>query len=175
MSRIYSTARAELRPPLKRCAELAGGFLTWKAVDYAFDYVLYPFVIWKLGAWVGGAIMAFLSPAFCLLLLRIYDRLGRDWLGIEFVKNLRHYEGTSRWRRELAWLVSRGDGVAFVVLSVKYDPFITTAYLRREAYKAMTRRDWAIFLGSWLVANGLWIAVCAGGIEAVRAVLGFVE
>ena len=35
----------------------------------------------------------------------------------------------------------------------------------------MTRRDWAIFLGSWLVANGLWIAICAGGIEAVRAVV----
>ena len=83
--------------------------------------------------------------------------------------------GIKRWslRRGLAWLVGRGDGVAFLVLSVKYDPFITTAHLCREAYQAMTRRDWAIFLGSWIVANGAWIAICAGGVEAVRAVLGF--
>ena len=98
------SARTEPRPPLKRCVELATGFLGWKSVDYAFDYALYPLVIWKLGAWAGGAIMALLSLAFCLLLLRIYDRLGRDWLGIEFVKNLRHYEGASRWRRGLGWL-----------------------------------------------------------------------
>ena len=140
-------------------------------LDSAFDYALYPLVIWQLGPLAGGAIMALASLAFCLLLLRIYDRLGRDWLGLEFVKNLRHYAGPSRWRRALARLVGRGDGLAFLVLSAKYDPFITTAYLRREAYRGMSRRDWAIFLASWLVANGFWIAVCAGGIEAARHLL----
>jgi hypothetical protein len=152
----------------RRTAELATGFLTWNILDNAFDYALYPFVIWKLGPWIGGAIMTVLSLLFCLFLLRLYDRLGRDWLGIEFVKNLRHYEGTSRWRRWLAWLVSQGDAVAFVVLSVKYDPFITTAYMRHEAYKGMSRRDWIIFLGSWLLANGLWIAVCYGGVSFLQ-------
>lgn len=88
---------------------------------------------------------------------------------LEFVKNLRHYDEPSSWRRLLAWLVTRGDFAAFVILSVKYDPFITTAYLRREAYSVMTRRDWSIFLASWLVANGLWIAVCLGGISALDA------
>jgi len=136
--------------------------------DYGFDYALYPVVIWKLGPWIGGAIMALASLVFCLLLLRLYDRLGRDWLGLEFVKNLRHYDGPSRWRRTLAWLVTRGDLAAFVILSVKYDPFITTTYLRREAYSGMTRRDWHIFLASWFVANGLWIAFCYGGISALR-------
>lgn len=153
---------------VKRCAEFATGFLTWKAFDYAFDYALYPFVIWKLGPWAGGAIMALASLVFCLLLLRLYDRLCRDWLGLEFVKGLRHYAGPSRGRRVLAWLVARGDGAAFLVLSVKYDPFITTAYLRREAYSGMTRRDRVIFLGSWLVSNGLWIAVCYGGVSLLR-------
>ena len=56
------TVRAEPRPPLKRCAELATGFLGWKVFEYGFAYALYPLVIWKLWPWVGDAIMAFLSP-----------------------------------------------------------------------------------------------------------------
>lgn len=163
-----STAHTRVRFSLYRAAELGIGFLTWNAMDYVFDYALYPFVIWKLGPWFGGTIMALASLAFCLLLLRLYDRLGRDWLGIEFVKNLRHYEGLSRWQRGLAWLLHRGDGVAFLVLSAKYDPFITTAYLRQSAFNGMTRRDWRIFLASWLISNLLWIALCQGGISFLR-------
>jgi len=159
---------------VKRAAELATRFLTWKAVDYAFDYALYPFVIWKLGPWAGGTVMAVLSLLFCLFLLRLYDWLGRDWLGLEFVKGLRFYEGRSRWRRGLAWLVARGDFAAFIVLSVKYDPFITTTYLRRGAYSGMKRRDWGIFLASWFVANALWIFICYGGIELLRKLIRFV-
>ncbi len=153
----------------RRAAELTTGFFTWKAVDYAFDYLLYPVVIWKLGPWAGGALMALLSLVFCLLLLRLYDRLGRDWLGIEFVKNLRHYEGPSCWRRGLAWLVARGDGPAFLMLSAKYDPFVTTAYLRHGAFAGLTPRDRRIFLASWLIGNLLWIAVCYGGLSALAA------
>jgi len=152
-------------PLFRRIAELVTSFFAWKSFDYAFDFVLYPFVIWKLGPLVGGGIMALLSLITCLLTMRLYDRLGRDWLGIEFVKNLRHYEGGSRWRLWLAWLVARGDGVAFIVLSVKYDPFVTTAYLRREAFQRFTLRDWIIFLGSWAVANGFWIFLCYGGVS----------
>jgi len=117
--------------------------------------------------------MILTSLVFCLVLLRIYDRIGRDWLGIEFVKSLRYYGGLSRWRRWLAWLLSRGDAVAFVVLSAKYDPFITTAYLRKSAYSDMTRRERVIFLGSGLLANLIWIVVCAGGVEVLRRIMGW--
>ena len=70
----------------------------------------------------------------------------------------------------MAWLVSRGDGVAFIVLSLKYDPFITTVYLRREAYSSFTPRDWAIFLCSWAVANGFWIFLCYGGVSLISKI-----
>ena len=155
----------------RRAAELGTGFLTWKAVEYAFDYALYPFVIWKLGPWMGGVLMALLSLVSCLLLLCLYDRLGRDWLGLEFVKNLRHYDGSSRWRRGLAWLVTRGDLPAFLALSIYYDPFITTAYLRHGAFNGMTRRDWRIFLASWLIGNLLWIALCQSGVSLLEKLL----
>jgi hypothetical protein len=152
----------------RRSVELSAGFVAWKTYDYLFDYGLYPYVIWKLGPWRGGALMASLSLFLCLLLLQIYDRLRRDWIGIEFVKGLRHYEGPSRWQQILAWLISRGDWVAFTVLAIKFGAFITTAYLRRGAYNGMTGRDWRVFIASWLIGNLLWIFILYGGISCVR-------
>lgn len=143
------------------------GVLAFKAFDYAFDYVLYPFVIYRLGLVTGGIVMAALSLLDCLLLLRLYDWLKRDWLGIEFIKDLRHYAGAG-WRRALAWLLGRGDVVAFFALSLRFDPFVTTAYLRRGQFNGLSPRDWRIFLASVVVSNAAWALVCFGGIEAVR-------
>ena len=112
--------------------------------------------------------MSALSLVGCLLLLHLYDYLGRDWLGIEFVKNQRHYQGPSWWRRWLGWMLSRGDGVAFFVLTFKNDPFITTAYLRHESYGGMRRRDWNIFLASWFLSNTFWMTVCFGGVSLLE-------
>lgn len=134
----------------------------------SFGCGLYPFVIFKLGLVAGGVVMAALSFLDCLLLLRLYDWLKRDWLGIEWLKEVRGYTGTGRWRRGLAWTLNRGDGVAFVALSLRFDPFITTAYLRRGAYGGLSARDWRIFLGSVLLSNAAWALVCFGGVEAVR-------
>jgi hypothetical protein len=96
--------------------------------------------------------------------LKLYDWLKRDWFGIEFVKGLRFYDGRSRLRRILAWLLNRSDVLAFVVLSIRYDPFITTAYFRRGQYNGLARRDWWVFLGSGLVSNIAWTFVCYGGL-----------
>lgn len=151
-----------------RVATWLAGVLTFKAFDYAFDYALYPFVIFRLGLLAGGIVMAALSLLDCLLLLKLYDWLKRDWLGIELVKTLRFYSGPSCWKRATAWLLGRGDAVAFIVLSLRFDPFITTAYLRHGAYNGLARRDWRIFLGSVVLSNAAWTFVCFGGIEVVR-------
>ena len=152
----------------RRTYELTAGFAAWKIYDYFFDYALYPFVIWKLGPWRGGPLMASLSLFSCLLLLMAYDRLRRDWIGLEFVKSLRHYQGRKGWRKGLAWLITRGDWVAFLVLASKFGPFITTVYLRRGAYCGMAGRDACVFLVSWLLGNILWTFVCYGGVSTLR-------
>ena len=54
----------------RHAAELIAGFLTWKVADNVFDYALYPFVVWKLGPWRGGLLMAVLSLLFCLECIR---------------------------------------------------------------------------------------------------------
>jgi len=152
----------------ERAATWLAGVLTFKTFDYAFDYALYPFVIYRLGLVTGGIVMAALSLLDCLLLLQLYDWLKRDWLGIEWLKGLRHYAGPARWRRALAWLLGRGDVAAFFALSLRFDPFVTTAYLRRGQFNGLSARDWQIFLASVIVSNAAWALVCFGGAEAVR-------
>ena len=154
----------------RRFAQWATGILSYKLTDYAFDYALYPYVIYKLGLLWGGVVMAVASLLVCLLLLQAYDWLKRDWLGIEFIKSLRTYAGASRWWRSLTWLLNGGDLVAFVVLSLRFDPFITTAYLRHGRYNGLSRRDWRIFFGSVVLSNASWAVVCYGGIEAAKRV-----
>jgi len=149
----------------RRIAELAVGFTVNKLQEYLFDFLLYPFVIFKLGLLCGGIIMSVLSFIGCLLFLRFYDWSKRDWLGIEAVKSLKDYSGTSRLRRFMAWLLCRGDYIACVTLSVKFDPFITTAYLRRGAFNGMNRRDWRIFVLSWFVGNAYWSVACFFGVS----------
>jgi hypothetical protein len=155
----------------RRIGELAlGHTVNTLVLGYAFDYILYPFVFWKLGLLKGGVIMALLSLVACLLTLWFYDWSKRDWLGIEAVKQLRDGEAKSRWRRVLAWALNKGDLPACVTLPIWSDPFITTACLRRGAFNGMTQRDWRIFFASWLIGNAWWALACFGGIEVVSHV-----
>lgn len=153
---------------IRRVGELSIGYLVNWLIVHAFDYVLYPFVIWKLGLAWGFVVMALLSFVVCVLTLWFYDWSGRDWLGIEAVKQLRDYGGSARWRRWLSWAMRRGDLAACVLLSIKFDPFITTAYMRHGAFNGMSRRDWRNFLVSWFLGNAYWAFVCFGGIQAAQ-------
>jgi len=135
---------------------------------YAFDYLLYPFVIFKIGLLRGGIIMAFGSLIGCLISIKLYDWSKRDWLGIEKVKGWKDYSGPNRAGRFTAWVLKRSDPVARLLLTIKFDPFITTAYLRHGKYNGMTRRDWKIFFASWLIGNVWWSFACFGGVSALK-------
>ncbi len=56
--------------------------------------------------------------------------------------------------------------VACILLSIKFDPFIVTTYLRRGHYGVMTARDWRIFMLSWFIANASWALHCYAGVES---------
>jgi len=147
------------------------GVGTYKLLDGAFDYAIYPAAIYTLGPVRGGCVMTTLAVIICFAYLRLYDRLKRDWLGIEFVKALRFYTGSSRARRAFAWLLRASDTFAFVALSLRFDPFITTAYMRRGSFGGLARRDWCVFWGSVLVSNVTWTFACFGGIAGIRRLL----
>lgn len=161
-------------PARNRLAVLAAGLAGNQLQVWLFDYVLYPFVIWRAGLGRGLLIMTALSFLLCWSMLRFYDWSGQDWLGIEAIKKLREAPSAGRWRRGLAALLRRSDAVAFMVLSIRFDPLITVLYLRpaASAFRGLSRRDWRIFLGSLALSNVYWSLIAFGGIEVLRRVWG---
>ena len=151
-----------------RLGELALGHTANLISVWAFDFGLYPLVIYFLGLGWGFVVMAILSFLLCWLTMKFYDWSKRDWLGIEAVKGLKDYDGPSRSRRLLAWVLQKSDPVACALLSVKFDPFIVTIYLRRGRFGGMTRRDWRIFILSWLIGNVWWSLACFGGVNLLQ-------
>lgn len=109
------------------------------------------------GSFVTFLIMAPLSALVCSFYLRFYDWLGRDIFGFESIKDL---EGESGWffRRFVIPLLRKGDTVAFVLLSVFSDPFLTVVYLRDKSrrYAGMGKREKRIFWSSVLLSNAYW-------------------
>ena len=151
----------------KRIGELALGQTVNLLIVWGFDFGLYPLVIFWLGLRWGFVTMAIVSFIVCWLTLKFYDWSKRDWLGIEAIKGLKNYDGQIRSARWLGWVLRKSDPVACVLLSIKLDPFIVTAYLRRGHFGGMTPRDWRIFLLSWLIGNTSWSLLCFGGVSTL--------
>lgn len=143
-----------------------GLFANWVMV-YSFDFILYPFVIWKMGIVMGGFIMLFLSFIVCYATILFYDWSKKDWIGIETIKELREYDGQGETSKYLSWILRKSTPIALLILSIKFDPFITTAYMRYGAhnYSGLNRRDWKIFISSLFIGNGYWTLVSFAGIS----------
>lgn len=155
-------------PPIRfgeRVRTLTIGIAFLYAANKLFDYVLYPYVVFRAGILAGGGIMTALSALTCLAGLKYYDRSKRDWLGIETIRDLRDSRGGGRVGRLAAWILHRSDPAAFVALSLWYDPFITTVWLRHERFGGMAARDHRIFWGSVLLANAFWTLSCWLGVN----------
>jgi len=147
-----------------RLVELSLGLTVNQIIVWAFNFFLYPFVIYKFGILYGGGVMTFFSFLVCLGTLKFYDWSKRDWLGIETIKELRGYGGKKGIGRITSWILQKSDPVAFLFLSIKFDAFITTVYMRRGKFNGMGKREWAIFMGSLLISNLYWTLACYMGI-----------
>lgn len=148
----------------RRGGELSIGLAAKYLSDRAFDYLLYPFVIFKLGILKGGIVMTFLALIANIMTLSFYDWSKRDWLGIEAIKDLKTYSGKKMIGRFTSWILQRSDSVIFLFLSLRYDAFTTTVYMRQGKFNGMKGRDWTVFMGSLLLSNAYWTLACYMGI-----------
>ena len=151
----------------RRIRILAAGASSLYVINKSFDYLLYPYVVHRMGILAGGLVMTSLSAIACLAILKFYDHTKKDWLGIETVRDLKNYRGERAAGRILSWLLSKGDAAAFIALSLYYDPFITTVWLRHERFGGLSARDRRIFWGSVLLCNASWTVTCWLGVNAV--------
>lgn len=161
----------------KRIATVALGQAFNQIFDWMFNYPLYMFAVEQMGLTKGYIIMVVASFFICLAFIEFYDWLRVDWLGIEVAKEAKEYGPTFIRRMNIEsgigrilwwpfskiilfilWAVNKGGLVAFMVLSIYTDPFITTVYMRKGwgEYNGLSRRDWAVFLTSTAIGNAYW-------------------
>ena len=175
MNRAEELAAAETPASIDvgryRLGTIGLGVVANKLFVWGWNYGVYPLVLWFGGLLWGSLLMVGLNFAANYGTLRFYDWAKRDWLGIELAKEFKDYAGSSRFWRLTGRFMSRTDWLALPVLSLLSDPFITTAYLRRGAnrYDGMGRREWRIFLTSFVISTGAWIAVTYGGLTLLRS------
>jgi len=164
------TEQAVQSPPLHRIGIFGVGVLAHQTQMWFFDYVIYPFVIWYLGLLIGAVAMTFLSFSICYGMLRFYDWSKKDWLGIETVKSLKENESSTRLARVITWILNKGGPAAMLLLSIKFDAFVTTAYMRQgnHLYDGLSNRNWKIFLGSLLIGNAYRALAVFTGISIVE-------
>ena len=164
MTKTVDSFLNKARISKNRVGELALGFSANALTVWAFEYFLYPFIIYKFGILKGGVVMTFLSFIVCALTMKFYDWSKRDWIGIEAIKGIKDYDGEKKIGRLTSWFMKKSEPVVFLFLTLYYDPFITTAYMRHGKFNGMNRRDWKIFTGSLFLGNAYWIFVCYTGI-----------
>ena len=126
---------------------------------WGFDYLLYPSVLVWLGPLWGGVVMTVLSAILCYLSFLFYDWSKQDWLGIEALKGLREGRGKSWFGKIFSWVFRKGDLAMLILLSIKVDPFVAVIYMRhgQGKYNGLSKRDWKIFIASFIISNLYWI------------------
>ena len=160
------------------------GHAIFHTLDSAFDYVLYPFVIFEYGPLYGGVTMLILSIFVCLFIIYVYDFLEKDLLGIETAKELveeffkeEEEMAVRSWRKTgkkfFAWIFHRNKLGQFIFLSLHFDPLITTIYMRPgyHLYNGLSKRDWKIFWGSAFVSNAYWTLLAFTGVSVVEKLI----
>lgn len=151
---------------------LSVGLVIYRFFDHGIDYVLYPFVIWKLGIFMGGIMMIFISLVIDLSTMKIYDILKKDWLGIETAKEIKEYlknYSKSIIGRLLAWS-DKSEFMMIILLTLKFNPFIVTAYMRHGAHKynGLNKKDWNNFMISLMVGNVYWALTIFIGVSVIK-------
>lgn len=163
---------------------LAAGHFIFHSMNYGFDYILYPFVIYQLGPLGGGMVMTFLSVFLNLGVLFLYNFLERDLLGIEAAKELaenffkeEEFIVKKSWRKHgkkiMSWLFYKNKIGHFLFLSIQFDPIITTIYMKPgyHMYNGFSKRDWRIFWGSTIVSNAWWTGIAFLAVVSLEGII----
>lgn len=151
--------------------QIALGHLLNHASIILFDYLLYPAAMVWFGLIEGGLIMTTLSAVYCYFIILVYRWSGRDWLGIEIVRSIRDGpQHASNTLRILRAILKSGQIPALIILSVRYDPFITVTYLRHgtPGWSGLSGQDWMVFWTSLAISNLWWIGALSIVIEVLK-------
>jgi hypothetical protein len=167
---IFSNIVSFIARYKKRLAMIGIGISANQIFAFIFDFMLYPYVMWKLGLVKGFVVMSILSAIVCYLLIVLYDWLKKDWLGIETLKQFREYESKNILVRLLSRLFKKNDSLIFWVLSTQFDPFIAILYYRKGShqYGGLSKKEWRMFFFSLLAGDLYWSLMTFSGVSAIE-------
>lgn len=151
---------------VRKISLVAVGHTGKKVEEFLTDQLLYGVVsAYCISAygWMGPVVtflvMTPVSILLCLLYIRLYYWAGKDLFGFEALKEM----GENIEKEGKIWqcakrVIRLGDTSAIIVLSILFDPFMTTVYMRRglEKYDGLDKRSWRIFWTSVVISNGFW-------------------
>lgn len=177
---------------VKRLLQMGTGWSLYSAWSWVYDNPLWLAVIGWLGVGFGSALLTLGAMVNNFVFLVVYQKSENDWLGVSGFEQLKH-DG-DRWAQKaqshtnllirailwvpaeffrlLVWAVRKNNLLAFVVLSMHGDSFITTAFLRGKVGGKLMPKDYAVFLAStafgcayWSLRNGAILVLLKGGWE----------
>ncbi len=156
----------------KRVLHFTAGVLGLQGVSYAFDYLVYPVIIYTFGP-VDGTLMLFAAALILnYLCIIIYDQIKLDLFGFEKLKEIKMHAGdagkSSFIHRVLHW----GDIPAFIALSW-YDPIFAVIYKRKSTqFDGFKRRDYWLLIVSTFIGCVLWSLIWGPAAYLVKSLVG---
>jgi len=141
---------------LQKFAERVAGWSTLTVVAVAIDDILWPAVMVWQGTICGGITMFWVALLANLILIWAYDKIKKDVLAFEVLRELTEREQKGPGKRLLSKFVKAGKVPAFIAISF-YDPFLSVIYMRKGAGKyTMEKRDWGYFGLAMVIACIGW-------------------
>lgn len=136
--------------------------------------------------------MTLFSFLLCYSLILFYDWAKKDWIGLETLKEIEDFESKPLPDNQIgkivisiiniigelsAWVMKKSDAILLIVLSIKFDPFITVLHIRHGAhqYNGLSKRDWKVFITSLIIGNVYWTLAVYMGITLVEAIWKLIE
>lgn len=160
---------AAIRNHQGRLALAITGQLLYNAFNAVVDFMLCPALVLWLGLINGGLAYLAIALVIDLTTMIAYDRIKKDFLGLELVKELRGFIGRKllRSQQKIAELPMAAKMAIVLLISWRLNPFQVVVFMRHanEYRSGMTREEHWIFWVSYVWGNLLWILLMGGIVE----------
>lgn len=161
---------------LKQALVVMGGHALYEVYNFFFDWIIWP-TVQARGGWVGLIILTTVAWILNLTALWVYQKMGKDWLGVSVLEVMKIRAQELRWQagkrglwyqpihwfitavfKALMWLM-RSDAFTFVFFSCHHDSLVATVFLRKGRRGPITGRDLVVFTASTLFSCAFWALV----------------
>lgn len=156
----------------KKALHFTAGVLGLQGVSYAFDYLVYPIIIYSFGPIRGTLILFVAALILNYVCIIIYDKIKLDLFGFEKLKEIKADIGSSGKPSFMHRVMHWGDIPAFIVLSW-YDPIFAVLYKRKSTqFDGFRRRDYWMLILSTLISCVMWSAIWGPAAYLVKGLIG---